>query len=77
VGTAQIGWGVVRGTEIDLGTPQQRAIHGVLLLHNGAVASMDRLISAIWGETPPPAAHGMVRSYISRLRRVLRDGSSI
>ncbi|GAA3422013.1 AfsR/SARP family transcriptional regulator [Streptosporangium vulgare] len=62
--------------EIDLGAPQQRAILGVLLLREGAVTSQDQLISAIWGEEPPSAAAGMIRSYVSRLRRVLEDGST-
>lgn len=61
--------------EVELGSPQQRAILGILLLRNGAVATSDQLVSAIWGETAPRAAVGMVRSYVSRLRRVLGDGS--
>lgn len=60
--------------EVELGPPQQRAILGVLLLRNGAQASTDQLISAIWGETAPSAAVGMVRSYVSRLRGALHDG---
>ncbi|MBP2477547.1 DNA-binding SARP family transcriptional activator [Crossiella equi] len=62
------------GTEVDLGAPQQRALLGVLLLHEGAVATSDALVSAVWGETAPPAVGGMVRSYVSKLRRVLGDG---
>jgi DNA-binding SARP family transcriptional activator len=45
--------------EVKLGPPQQRAILGILLLRNGAPASPDQLISAIWGETAPGAALGM------------------
>ncbi|HEY0454136.1 AfsR/SARP family transcriptional regulator [Actinophytocola sp.] len=61
-------------TEVELGSPQQRAVLAILLLRGGAPASTDQLISAIWGETAPRAAIGMVRSYVSRLRRVLGDG---
>ncbi|MEU8384925.1 BTAD domain-containing putative transcriptional regulator [Streptosporangium sp. NPDC048865] len=61
--------------EVDLGAPQQRGILGVLLLREGAVTSQDQLISAIWGEAPPSAAAGMIRSYVSRLRRALEGGS--
>ena len=46
--------------EVKLGPPQQRAILGILLLRIGAPASPDQLISAIWGETAPGAALGMV-----------------
>jgi DNA-binding SARP family transcriptional activator len=57
--------------ELELGTPRQRAILGVLLLRGGRPASPDQLISAVWGPAPPRAAVGMIRSYVSRLRRVL------
>ncbi|MCT9934471.1 NB-ARC domain-containing protein [Planotetraspora sp. A-T 1434] len=60
--------------EIDLGSPQQRAILAILLLQAGTPASADQLVTAIWGGAPPPAAIGMVRSYVSRLRRVLDPG---
>jgi hypothetical protein len=59
------------GAEIDLGSPQQRAILAILLLQAGTPASPDQLISAIWGGAAPPAAVGVIRSYVSRLRRVL------
>ena len=58
-------------TELDLGTPQQRAILGILLLRAGTAATPDQLISAVWGPAAPRAAVGMIRSYVSRLRRVL------
>ncbi|MET7747679.1 BTAD domain-containing putative transcriptional regulator [Micromonospora sp. NPDC005367] len=58
-------------TELELGSPQQRAILGVLLLRAGAPACPVDLINAIWGERPPSAAAGMVRSYIYRLRQAL------
>ena len=58
-------------TELELGTPQQRAILGVLLLRAGMPASPDQLIAAVWGPAAPRAAVGMIRSYVSRLRRVL------
>src|SRR3954468_19431058 len=60
--------------EIELGSPQQRAILAILLLQAGASASPDQLIAAIWGGAAPRAAIGMVRSYVSRLRRVLDPG---
>lgn len=58
-------------TELDLGTPRQRAMLGILLLREGATATPDQLISALWGPAAPRAATGMIRSYVSRLRRVL------
>src|SRR4051794_29277192 len=58
-------------TELELGTPQQRALLGILLLRAGNPVSPDQLISAVWGTAAPPAAVSVVRSYVSRLRRVL------
>ncbi|MET8159914.1 BTAD domain-containing putative transcriptional regulator [Sphaerisporangium sp. NPDC005289] len=60
--------------EIDLGSPQQRAILAILLLQTGLPALPDQLIAAIWGGAAPRAAIGVVRSYVSRLRRVLDPG---
>ncbi|MFC4533653.1 AfsR/SARP family transcriptional regulator [Sphaerisporangium dianthi] len=60
--------------EIELGSPQQRAILAILLLQAGLPASPDQLIAAIWGGAAPRAAVGVVRSYVSRLRRVLDPG---
>jgi DNA-binding SARP family transcriptional activator len=58
-------------TEVDLGSPQQRAILALLLLHDGTAVSPDQLISATWGIDAPRAANGMIRSYVSRLRSAL------
>lgn len=62
------------GAELALGSPQQRAILAILLLRDGASITSDELIGAIWGESSPRAAAGMVRSYVSRLRHVLDPG---
>ncbi|GAA4573490.1 AfsR/SARP family transcriptional regulator [Planotetraspora kaengkrachanensis] len=60
--------------ELELGSPQQRAILAILLLQAGLPASPDQLIAAIWGGAAPRAAVGVVRSYVSRLRRALDLG---
>jgi DNA-binding SARP family transcriptional activator len=43
----------------------------ILLLSRGWQVPRDVLIDAIWGDDPPRAAPGTVRTYISRLRRCL------
>lgn len=70
LGPVRVWWGDV---EVNIGTPQQRAVLGLLLLRPGFVVQADQLVSSIWGMNAPPAAGGMVRSYVSRLRRVLRE----
>ncbi|MBA2891920.1 AfsR/SARP family transcriptional regulator [Nonomuraea soli] len=57
--------------ELDLGTPLQRSILGVLLLREGRAVTPTEMIDAVWGEEAPPRALGALRTYVSRLRTVL------
>jgi DNA-binding SARP family transcriptional activator len=61
-------------TELELGSPQRRAVLAVLLLAEGRQVPVDALVEALWGDEPPKAAVGTVRTYISQLRRCLRAG---
>lgn len=63
------------GTPVDIGAPKQRAVLAMLLLAQGRVVSVDRLIDAVWGDDPPASATASLQAYISNLRRSLRDGS--
>ncbi|WEH35288.1 BTAD domain-containing putative transcriptional regulator [Streptomyces sp. AM 4-1-1] len=61
-----------RGDEaLPSGSPQQRALLAALLLRDGRTATASELIDAIWGEEPPSQALAAVRTYASRLRKVL------
>ncbi|MEV6304894.1 BTAD domain-containing putative transcriptional regulator [Actinoplanes sp. NPDC051861] len=55
--------------ELDLGTPQQRAVLTALALREGRQATLDALIDAVWGEAPPRTSALTLRTYISRLRQ--------
>ncbi|GAA3542599.1 transcriptional regulator AfsR [Nonomuraea rosea] len=59
------------GRELDLGTPLQRSILGMLLLREGHAVTPNEMIDAVWGEEAPPRALGALRTYVSRLRTVL------
>ncbi|NRQ30334.1 tetratricopeptide repeat protein [Nonomuraea sp. NN258] len=59
------------GAELDLGTPLQRSILGMLLLREGRAVTPTEMIDAVWGEEAPPRALGALRTYVSRLRTVL------
>ncbi|MFJ9906792.1 BTAD domain-containing putative transcriptional regulator [Streptomyces sp. NPDC101152] len=64
-----------RGDEaLNTGSPQQRALLAALLLREGRTATAAELIDALWGEEPPSQALAAVRTYASRLRKVLDPG---
>lgn len=62
------------GEALSTGTPQQRALLAVLLLREGRTATAPELIDAIWGEDPPQQALATIRTYASRLRKILEPG---
>ncbi|WP_329273192.1 AfsR/SARP family transcriptional regulator [Streptomyces sp. NBC_01451] len=61
-------------TSLPTGSPQQRALLAALLLRDGRTATAAELIDALWGEEPPSQALAAVRTYASRLRKVLGSG---
>ncbi len=66
---------VVQGeTVLDLGPPKQRAVLAALLLAQGRVVSVDRLIDVVWGDDVPASATAGLQAYVSNLRRILRAG---
>ncbi|MGH2892936.1 MAG: AfsR/SARP family transcriptional regulator, partial [Solirubrobacteraceae bacterium] len=65
---------VDHGRLLALGSPQQRSLLAVLLVHRGEPVSSDRLIDELWGELAPATAIKIVQGYVSNLRKVLGDG---
>jgi len=69
--------GPVRGwrgeTQLELGSPQQRAVLAMLLLARGRQVPLGGLVDGLWGERVPRSAAGTVRTYVSRLRGRLGD----
>ena len=65
------------GRALAIGAGKQRALLTLLLLGAGEVVSTDRLIDALWGESPPASALNSVHVYVSQLRKVLGDGCLI
>jgi YVTN family beta-propeller protein len=63
-----------RGRTLDVGSGKQRALLALLLLRGGEAVSTERLIDALWGESPPESAVNSVHIYVSRLRKALGNG---
>ncbi|MFI6879150.1 BTAD domain-containing putative transcriptional regulator [Streptomyces sp. NPDC050400] len=62
------------GEPLATGSPQQRALLAALLLREGRTATAGELIDAVWGEESPQQALAALRTYASRLRKVLDPG---
>jgi predicted ATPase/DNA-binding SARP family transcriptional activator len=65
------------GRELALGGPKQRAVLALLLVAAGRVVPAERLAEELWGACPPPGAAGTLRSYVSRLRTLLRPDAAL
>ncbi|UMP05279.1 BTAD domain-containing putative transcriptional regulator [Amycolatopsis sp. EV170708-02-1] len=59
------------GTRLDLGSPQQQAVLMLLLANAGSFVRTGELIDGLWGERAPATGEAVIRTYISRLRRLL------
>ncbi|MFI1970749.1 hypothetical protein BLA24_09455 [Streptomyces cinnamoneus] len=59
---------------LELGSPQQQSLLAELLLRRGRPASAAEIVDALWGDRPPARAVGTLRTYASRLRKLLEPG---
>ncbi|MFS8097889.1 hypothetical protein LFM09_12180 [Lentzea alba] len=64
---------VLDGTSVDLGSPQQQAV--LMMLITGPKRTGE-LVDGLWGGAAPPAADGVIRTYLCRLRRILSPAIS-
>ena len=56
---------------LQLGGQKQRALLAVLAIHVGEVVPSERLITYLWGESPPPTAPTALQNAVSQLRKSL------
>ncbi|TDQ00564.1 AfsR/SARP family transcriptional regulator [Labedaea rhizosphaerae] len=61
------------GEAVDLGPSRQRAVFAVLALHANRPVPTERVLDAVWDDTPPRTGQAVVHSYVHRLRKVLGD----
>ena len=59
---------------LKLGSPRQRSLLALLLLHRAEPVSSERLIDELWGEQAPPSAIKIIQGHVSDLRKLLGDG---
>ena len=62
---------------LPLSGARQRTVLALLLLRAGEVVSSDRLIDELWGERPPPSGIDALQMCVSRLRKVLPEGTVV
>jgi DNA-binding SARP family transcriptional activator/tetratricopeptide (TPR) repeat protein len=58
------------GTELDLGSPQQRAVLALLLVRAGTPVPLHEIVRVLWAENAPDTAVNIVHRHIGALRRV-------
>jgi DNA-binding SARP family transcriptional activator len=59
------------GRLLPLGSPRQRALLALLLVHANETVARDRLIDELWAESTPATVESALHVYLSRLRRLL------
>src|SRR5215216_4118273 len=56
---------------LQLGGQRQLAVLALLAVHAGDVVSSERLITELWGESPPPTAATALQNAVSQLRKAI------
>ena len=59
------------GVGIPLGGRRARAVLARLLVQPNTIVSIDSLVDAVWGESPPATATGALQVHVSALRKAL------
>ncbi|NEM08425.1 AfsR/SARP family transcriptional regulator [Geodermatophilus normandii] len=62
---------------VAVGGHKPRTLLAALLVARGEVVPADRLVAAVWGDSPPDGAPTALRAYVSRLRGVLGDAAPL
>jgi DNA-binding SARP family transcriptional activator len=59
------------GQALHVAGPQRRRLLALLACRAGKVVSVESLVDAMWGDSPPPSAAKTVQSHVVRLRQSL------
>lgn len=63
------------GHPIELGSPRQRVLLGLLALQPRAALRREAIIDALWDTDPPATAVNLVQTYVSRIRRTFSEAA--
>lgn len=63
---------IVDDRVVELGSPKTRLLLACLLVQANSVVSSDRLIDAVWGDTPPASESVALQKQVHQLRSLLR-----
>ena len=63
------------GQKVPLGGAMQQSVLASLLLRVEQLVALERLVDDLWDEAPPSSARKTIRVYVSRLRKVLPEGT--
>ena len=62
---------------LPLAGTKPRALLALLLLNANRVVTRDRLVDELWGDRPPGTAVATIQVYVSRLRKLLPEGTLV
>ncbi|WP_329177937.1 AfsR/SARP family transcriptional regulator [Streptomyces sp. NBC_01477] len=63
------------GRLLDLGTPRQQAVLAALVVDARKPVAIPTLVARIWDDAPPSDPRAVLYSYLSRIRRLLRQAA--
>jgi DNA-binding SARP family transcriptional activator/tetratricopeptide (TPR) repeat protein len=65
-----------QGAPVAVGPPRNRTVLAILLERANDLVSVEQLVDELWPHRPPAQARALVRGYVSRIRRALRNSSA-
>jgi DNA-binding SARP family transcriptional activator/tetratricopeptide (TPR) repeat protein len=62
-----------QGSSVIVETPRNRTVLAILLARANDLVGVEQLVDELWPQHPPAQARALVRGYVSRIRRALRN----
>jgi DNA-binding SARP family transcriptional activator len=65
------------GQTLDVGAPRLQAVLAALAVDSGRPVAIETLIDRVWDDNPPVEVRNVLYSYLSRIRRLLREAATL